>query len=60
MSAPYEQCRYLRRNDERCTAEVADENGEILLCRKHVARALQLINRALKERGVKKTPALSK
>jgi hypothetical protein len=38
------RCRYLRSNDEQCTGEVADEHGEILLCLKHLGRALELVN----------------
>lgn len=37
------RCRYLRRNDEQCTGEAVDELGEILLCTKHLARALELV-----------------
>lgn len=37
------RCRYLRRNNAQCTAEVADEQGEILLCTKHLARAVELL-----------------
>lgn len=39
------RCRYLDRNDNRCTSEVVDEVGEILLCVHHLARALELIRR---------------
>lgn len=37
------QCRYLRRNDQRCTAEVADPDESILLCTKHLAAAWTLV-----------------
>ncbi|MEK8107423.1 hypothetical protein NKG94_23900 [Micromonospora sp. M12] len=37
------RCRYRRRNDDMCTGEVVDPHGEILLCGKHLARALQLV-----------------
>jgi hypothetical protein len=40
------RCRYLRRNDAQCTAEVVDPVGEVLLCTKHLSRAMQLLNRA--------------
>lgn len=40
-------CRYLRRNDERCTAEVADPEGDILLCTKHLTRAMYMIRARL-------------
>lgn len=36
-------CRYLRRDANRCTAEVTDAQGEILLCVEHLARALELV-----------------
>lgn len=37
------RCRYLRRNEAQCTAEVVDEQGEALLCSKHVARVIQML-----------------
>ena len=37
------RCRYLRLNDTQCTAEAADPAGDVLLCTKHLARALRLI-----------------
>lgn len=38
------RCRYLREETRgQCTAEAADPNGEILLCIKHLARAVELI-----------------
>lgn len=43
------RCRYLasgpRRTLDRCTAEVVDPAGEILLCIAHLARAMELVNR---------------
>lgn len=39
------RCRYLGRRDMQCTAEVVDEQGEILLCTKHLGRAVELLNR---------------
>lgn len=33
------RCRYLRRNGQQCTAEVADPDMEVLLCPKHLVRA---------------------
>jgi len=39
------RCHYLKPNvDQQCTAEAVDPNGEILLCTKHLARALELVN----------------
>jgi len=43
MTARLARCRYRRRNDEMCTGEVVDPDGEVLLCGKHLARALQLV-----------------
>ncbi|MDW3849675.1 hypothetical protein NMK34_23965 [Micromonospora sp. BRA006-A] len=40
------RCRYMRRNDELCTAEAVDPTGDVLLCTKHLARALALIKSA--------------
>jgi hypothetical protein len=40
------RCRYLGRRGVQCTAEVVDPNGEILLCTKHLGRAMELLNRA--------------
>jgi hypothetical protein len=37
------RCRYLRRNEQQCTAEAADQEAELLLCTKHLGRALQLL-----------------
>lgn len=45
MTATYTQCRYLRKNDERCTAESMDSDPDalIILCTKHAARVMQMI-----------------
>jgi hypothetical protein len=41
------RCRYLRRGTSgQCTAEAVDANGEIVLCTKHLSRAMELLNRA--------------
>ncbi|MCW2904186.1 MAG: hypothetical protein JWO67_6451 [Streptosporangiaceae bacterium] len=37
-------CRYLRRSGDQCTAEVAEPDGEILLCTKHISLTLELVN----------------
>lgn len=37
------QCRYLRRNDEQCTAEAAAPEADILLCTKHLSRAYRMV-----------------
>lgn len=41
-------CRYLRRNDEYCTAEALDPDpeAEILICAKHAAKVMRLIQGA--------------
>ena len=51
MTASYPQCRYLRRSGERCTAEAAaaDHYAEVLLCVKHLGRAMELVRRHRKE-----------
>ena len=43
MSDRRTTCRYLRRDNNQCTGEAVDPNGEILLCTKHLARALELV-----------------
>lgn len=45
MSATYTQCRYLRKNDEQCTAEAMDDSPDalIVLCTKHAAAVMQMI-----------------
>lgn len=40
------RCRYLRRNDEQCTAEAVDPVGEVLLCTKHLGRAMEMLKAA--------------
>lgn len=40
-------CRYTRRNNDQCTGEVVDEFGEILLCSKHLARAMELVRQRM-------------
>jgi hypothetical protein len=41
------RCRYLRRGTAgQCTAEAVDGQGEIVLCTHHLARAMELLNRA--------------
>ncbi len=45
-------CRYLRRNDEQCTAEVTDPAAEILLCPKHLARAIELVRAGMRRTGI--------
>jgi hypothetical protein len=52
MTAPHVQCRYLRRNDQQCTAEAIDGRPDALihLCAKHAGRVMELIEFKLKER----------
>ncbi|MCW2920005.1 MAG: hypothetical protein JWN52_8073 [Actinomycetia bacterium] len=56
-AAKLERCRYLGRGDNQCTGEVLDPAAEILLCRKHLARALQLIRRGMQSTGITRAPA---
>lgn len=49
-------CRYLNRHENRCTSPVVDEVGEILLCHSHLARALELIRRGMKQTGITTAP----
>lgn len=37
------RCRYRRRNDDMCTGEAVNPDGEVLLCTKHLARAMQMV-----------------
>lgn len=37
------RCRYLRLSGEQCTGEAADPQGDVLLCTKHLARAVALV-----------------
>ena len=39
-------CRYLRRNNERCTAEAVDEHADVVLCSKHLAATLVFLREA--------------
>lgn len=48
---PIVRCRYLRLNDQQCTAEAADPNAEILLCLKHMARAFTTVRDKAKALG---------
>jgi len=36
-------CRYTNRHGNQCTAEAVDEQGELLLCVRHLAAAIELI-----------------
>lgn len=36
-------CRYLDRHGNRCTGEAVDDQGELLLCVRHLAAAIELI-----------------
>jgi phage terminase Nu1 subunit (DNA packaging protein) len=46
-------CRYLRRNEQQCTAEAADPDAEVLLCTKHLARAMRVYQDAVARIGGK-------
>jgi hypothetical protein len=44
------RCRYTgEHSDDFCTGEAADPQGEILLCLKHLGRAMELIERRKRE-----------
>lgn len=43
MSSRRTTCRYLRRDNNQCTGEAVDPEGEILLCTKHLARSIELV-----------------
>lgn len=49
-------CRYLRRSGEQCTGQVTDENAEILLCPKHLARAIELVRTGMRRTGITTAP----
>lgn len=36
-------CRYTRRDGNLCTGEAVDPDGEVLLCVKHLGRAMEMI-----------------
>lgn len=44
MTAPIVRCRYLAHHDERCTAEATMPDGDVLLCIKHMARAIAVLD----------------
>jgi hypothetical protein len=37
------RCRYLNRTGDPCTGEAVDAHGEVLLCTKHLALAIELV-----------------
>ena len=40
-------CRYVRRNGKLCVDDAVDPEGEILLCAKHLTRAIRLYRRTV-------------
>ena len=42
-TAPITRCRVLDRNDNRCTGEVVDEVGELMICSRHLTAAMLLL-----------------
>jgi hypothetical protein len=38
------QCRYLGRHRQQCTAEAVDDQADVLLCTKHLARVMLLLS----------------
>jgi hypothetical protein len=49
-------CRYLRRSGDQCTGQVTDSNAEILLCQKHLARAIELVRAGMRRTGITTPP----
>lgn len=37
------RCRYLNRTNDPCTGEAVDPHGEVLLCTRHLALAMELV-----------------
>jgi hypothetical protein len=50
--APIVRCRYLRLNDQQCTAEALDPDGDILVCSKHSTRVIGSLLRRTIEQGM--------
>lgn len=47
MTDRYVTCRYSDRHGNQCTGQAVDAEGELLLCEKHLARALELLARKI-------------
>lgn len=45
-------CRYVRRDGYPCTAEAIDPTAEILICSKHAAKVIDLVNGRLAAAGL--------
>lgn len=60
MSDRLTRCRYQRRNNDMCTAEAVDPNAEVLLCQKHLGRALALVQQAAVNRLARQKPATTR
>jgi hypothetical protein len=44
MTAPYVTCRVLNRRGNQCTAEAVQADAELLICTRHLAEAMRLVN----------------
>ncbi|MEU4675746.1 hypothetical protein [Micromonospora sp. NPDC023737] len=60
MSDRLTRCRYRRRNDDMCTGEAVDPDGDVLLCQKHLGRAVALVRHAAVQRLARQKPAIRK
>lgn len=58
MNERLTRCRYRRRNDDMCTAEAVDPDAEILLCQKHLGRAVALVRHAAVQRLGRQKPTI--
>lgn len=43
MTARIVRCRMLNAKNDQCTAQALDEQGEVLICQRHAALVLELI-----------------
>ena len=60
MSDRRTTCRYLRRDSNQCTGEAVDPDGEILLCTKHMARAVVLMQQGAMQRLARQKPTTTR
>ena len=60
MSDRLTRCRYQRRNNELCTGEAVDPDADILICQKHLARAVALVRHAAVQRLARQKPAINR
>lgn len=50
MAERITRCRYMRLSGEMCTGEALDPNGDVLICAKHAARIMALVQAGLARR----------